>query len=195
MKSLLPVSAAVLAAFSTHAAVFQYQVTLNGASESPANASAGTGSGTVTYDDAAHSLAISVLFSGLTGTTTASHIHAATATALTGTSGVATTTPTFASFPSGVTSGSFNSTLDLTLASSYNPAYVTASGGTTAAAESALASAMAAGKAYLNIHTTFAAGGEIRGFIVPVPEPAETCAAVGAALGAFALYRRSRRQG
>ncbi len=195
MKTLLSLSIAVLGALSTQAAVFQYGVTLDGPSEFPANASPGTGSATVTYDDAAHSLSINLLFSGLTGTTTASHIHAATTVALTGTTGVATTTPTFAGFPLGVTSGTYVSTLDLTQASSYNPAYITGNGGTASTAEVALASAMAAGKSYLNIHTTTFNGGEIRGFLVAVPEPTETCAAVGAALGAFALYRRIRRQG
>ena len=44
--------------------------------------------------------------------------------------------------------------MDLTLASSYNPSYVTANGDTTAGAEAALAHAMADGKGYLNIHTS-----------------------------------------
>jgi hypothetical protein len=71
---------------------------------------------------------IDVSFSGLLGTTTASHIHCCTPTPLSGTAGVATTTPTFAGFPLGVTSGTYMNTLDLTLASSYNPAFVTANG-------------------------------------------------------------------
>ncbi len=77
-----------------------------------------------------------------------------------------TTTPTFAGFPLGVTSGSYNNTLDLTLASSYNPAYITANGGTTATAEAALAAAIASGRAYLNIHSSVFGGGEIRGFLI-----------------------------
>jgi hypothetical protein len=63
------------------------------------------------------------------------------------------------------------------MASSWNPAYVTANGGTTAGAESAFAAAAAADEAYLNIHTTVVPGGEIRGFLVPVPEPATVCLA------------------
>ena len=178
---------------STQANVFQYAVTLDGPSESPVNASPGTGSATVGYDDSLHTLTLSLTFSGLTGTTTASHIHAATAVALTGTAGVATTTPTLAGFPLGVSSGTYNNVLDLTLASSYNPAYVTANGGTTASAEVALASAMAAGKAYLNIHSTAFGGGEIRGFLTPVPEPS-SLALLG--LGGLALAGRawSRRR-
>jgi hypothetical protein len=116
-----------------------------------------------------------VSFSGLTSGTMASHIHAATPTPLTGTAGVATTTPTFAGFPLGVTSGSYDNILDLTQTSSYNPAFITANGGTVAGAEAVLISSLAAGTSYLNIHTTNFTGGEIRGFLVPaaaVPEPA-----------------------
>jgi hypothetical protein len=167
---------------SARAALVQYVVSLSGPNESPVNASPGIGSGTVNYDDVAHTLALNVSFSGLTGTTTASHIHAATAVAGTGTAGVATTLPTFAGFPLGVTSGSYLNTLDLTLASSYNPSYVTANGGTTATAEAALATAMAEGKAYWNIHSSTFGGGEIRGFLTPVPEPSTYLAGALSAL-------------
>ena len=176
---------------SAHAALLQYSVSLDGPSESPANASPGIGSGTVNYDDSAHTLQLQVSFSGLTGTTTASHIHAPTASPFSGTAGVATTTPSFAGFPLGVTSGSYSDTLDLTAASSYNPAFITANGGTPAGAESALAAAMAGGKAYWNIHSSTFGGGEIRGFLVPVPEPS-TVALLG--LGAGALVWRLRRR-
>lgn len=186
MKKILLSIVMVGGMLSSHATLFQYIVNLDGPSESPANASPGTGSGTVNYDNVAHTLALSVSFSGLTGTTTASHIHAATAAALTGTAGVATTTPSLVGFPLGVTSGTFANTLDLTLASSYNPAYVTASGGTTATAEVALANALAAGKAYWNIHSSTFGGGEIRGFVV-VPEPSSV-ALLG--LGAVGIAAR-----
>ncbi|MCW3053824.1 MAG: hypothetical protein JWN14_2994, partial [Chthonomonadales bacterium] len=116
-----------------------YQVFLSGPNESPPNASPGIGQGFVTVDPLANTLRVQVSFTGLLGTTTASHIHAATATPFTGTAGVATTTPTFAGFPLGVTSGSYDSgLLDMTSATSYNPAYITANGGTTASAEAAL---------------------------------------------------------
>jgi len=177
---------------SAQAAIFNYSVTLDGPSESPANASPGTGSGTVSYDSTLHTLALSVTFSGLTGTTTASHIHAATVNPFAGTAGVATTTPYFAGFPIGVTSGSYANTLDLTLASSWNGSYITGNGGTTASAETALANAMAAGKAYLNIHSQTFGGGEIRGFLTVVPEPG-TLALAG--LGAIGLAARAWNKG
>ena len=147
------------------ATVSHYRAILNGASEAPPNASPGVGVAEVTIDDVAHTMQIQASFSGLLGTTSACHIHAPTAVALTGTAGVATTTPSFVGFPLGVMTGLFNNTLDLTLASSYNPAYITANGGTTATAEAALLAAIVAGRSYFNVHSTSFPGGEIRGFL------------------------------
>jgi hypothetical protein len=182
MKRILVIASLVVAVtgFARHswATVFNYEAFLDGPSEFPSNASPGTGFATIDYDNTAHTLHIDMSFSGLLGTTTASHIHAATVVPGTGTAGVATTTPYFAGFPIGVTSGTYNNTLDLTMASSWNPAYITANGGTTAGAESAFAAAAAADEAYLNIHTTVVPGGEIRGFLVPVSEPATVCLAL-----------------
>jgi hypothetical protein len=114
---------------------------------------------------------VQVSFSGLTSGTIASHIHASTPLPFFGTAGVATTTPTFAGFPLGVTSGTYDNTLDMTLASSYNAPFLAASGGNTGAAELALLNASLTNQSYLNIHTTNFTGGEIRGFLRLVPEP------------------------
>jgi hypothetical protein len=176
--SLIAVVLVVVTA-PARATLFSYSASLDGPSESPANASPGTGAALVEYNDSAHTLHVHVTFSGLTGNTTASHIHAPTLVAGTGTANVATTTPTFSGFPLGVTSGLYDNTLDMTQASSWNASYVTANGGTTAGAEAALAAALAAGKAYLNIHTQAFTGGEIRGFLVPEPAML-TFAAAGA---------------
>lgn len=170
-RAIAVVIASMAISLSSDGAILSYDVTLNGPNESPPNASLGTGIGHIDYNNSAHTLQLQVTFSGLTGNTTASHIHSPTAAPGTGTAGVATTTPTFAGFPLGVTSGSYSNTLDLTLSSSWNPSFVTANGGTTAGAESALASGIASGSAYLNIHSSSFPGGEIRGFFVPVPEP------------------------
>src|SRR6516164_1888765 len=161
---MLPISA-------SHANIIEYSANLTGPGESPPNNSPGTGFATVTTDDVANTLFVDVSFSGLTAGTTASHIHSPTASPGTGTAGVATMVPTFTNLPLGVTSGDFSQLLDLTMTSAYNPTFVSANGGTAAGAEAALLSGLAAGEAYLNIHTTNFPGGEIRGFLTPVPGP------------------------
>src|SRR3954451_23198716 len=108
MKKLILTAVLGCSLMVANAAIINYSVTLDGPSESPVNASPGTGTGTVSFDDVLHTLTLSLSFSGLQGTTTASHIHAPTAVAFTGTANVASTTPTFASFPLGVTSGTYN---------------------------------------------------------------------------------------
>ncbi len=177
--AVLATLVAVLAASvfsSAQATILTYTAVLDGASESPANASPATGFAQVDIDDVAMTMHLSVVFAGLQGNTTASHIHAATTVAGTGTAGVATTTPTFAGFPGGVTSGSYDNTLDLTLASSYNASFITAHGGTTAGAAAFLLQSIADGKAYLNIHTSMYGGGEIRGFLAPSATPTDAAA-------------------
>jgi hypothetical protein len=168
--------------------IITYGASLSGPGESPPNASPGTGFALVTIDTSANTMHVQVTFSGLLGTTLASHIHAATALPGTGTAGVATTTPTFPGFPLGMTSGTYDRTFDMTLASSYNPAFVTANGGSVPASEAALFAAMAADKAYLNIHSTVVPGGEIRGFLTPVPAP-PAVVLVGLGTGCVALRR------
>lgn len=191
MKKILLVTFAACGLVSGQAAIHSYSVTLDGANAG--TASPGIGSGTVNYDDVNHLLQLQVTFSGLTGDTTISHIHAPTASAFTGTAGVATTTPTFVGFPAGVTSGSYSNTLDLTLASSWNAAFVTANGGTTAGAEAAFADFMATGRAYWNIHTSTFGGGEINGFLTPVPEPSSLALlGLGVAGMTVGIWRKRR---
>jgi hypothetical protein len=146
-----------------HAAPVLYYGFLNGLEDIPPSTANGVTS--ITADATAHTLHVTVSFSGLLGLTTAAHIHCCTTPP--GTTAVATTTPSFVGFPLSVTSGTYDNTLDLTLASSYNPSYVTNNGGAIASAETALLAGIVAGQAYLNIHTTTYPGGEIRAFLIP----------------------------
>jgi hypothetical protein len=146
-----------------------YWASLSGPAEVPVNNSPGVGKALVTIDIAANTMRVQVTFSGLLAGVTASHIHGPTAVAGSGTAGVATTTPTFTGFPSGVTAGTYDNTFNMLLASSYNPSFVTANGGTPASAWTALRAAISAGRSYLNIHSTLFPGGEIRGFLNACP--------------------------
>ena len=177
---------------SAQAVVLIYSTPMDGASESPPNASPGTGFARVDYDNVAHTMRVQANFSDLLGTTTAAHIHAPTAAPFTSTAGVATQLPSFTGFPLGVTSGSMDETFDLTASSSWNPAYVSANGGTPATAEAAFATHLSTGRAYFNIHTTVEGGGEIRGFFVLVPEPM-TASLTAAGMVAMLLGTARRR--
>lgn len=209
MKRALPCLGVLLALSVAPAAAapVTYYAYLSGANEAPPNASPGAGLTFVTIDDVAHTMTVDVAFSGLLAGVTASHIHVINGPGDANTADtigpVATTTPTFTGFPSGVTSGIYARTFDMTLASSYRGAFITDAGGTTALAEAALFSGIAEGRAYLNIHTSMFPGGEIRGFLascgpnqrVPcptVPEPA-TLLLFGAAVGTLVLRRARPR--
>ena len=179
-------------AAASQAITFTAQLT--GPNESPPVASPGTGFAIVDFDQAAHTLRVNETFSGLLSTTTASHIHCCVATPGTGTAAVATQVPTFAGFPLGVTSGTYDNTFNTLLASTWNPAFVTASGGTVAGAEAVLAAGLLAGTSYINIHTSQFPTGEIRGFLTQAasgqaPEPG-SIALLAIAFGALVTTRR-----
>ncbi|MDP3290354.1 MAG: CHRD domain-containing protein [Methyloversatilis sp.] len=191
------VVAVLLAATSLASPAFaqevEYFATLSGPAEAPPNESPGTGSVTLTLDLDLRTMTIDASFSGLLGTLTVAHIHCCTALASEGTAGVATPTPTFPGFPAGVTSGSYMETFDMKLATSYNPAFITANGGTADSAYSVLLACHNDGKSYLNLHSSEFPGGEIRGFLAPVPEP-ETWAMLLGGLGLIGwAARRSHR--
>ena len=186
------VLAAALAAAPAAAAVYVFSAKLTGAAEAPPNASPASGLARVTFDDGLHTMTVDVNFADLIGNVTAAHIHAATPTPFSGVAGVATQTPTFAGFPSGVKNGSYLQTFDMSLASSYRAAYLAGFSGT-AAAEAALITAAKGGQAYFNVHTTQFPGGEIRGFLTSVPEPA-TWGLMLLGFGTAGVMLRSRRR-
>jgi outer membrane autotransporter protein len=138
-----------------------YKVSLVGSNEIPAVTTSGAGAGIVTLNSTTHEMRVRASFTNLTGTTTASHIHCCVAQP--GNAGVATMTPSFAGFPSGVRAGNYDATFNMSQTATWNGAFITANGGTAASAENAFLAGVAAGNSYLNIHSSFAPGGEIRG--------------------------------
>lgn len=175
-----------------------FTATLSGANERPTpNNSPGTGFAVVSVDG--NIMTVNANFSGLVSTTsngspsgvTAAHIHCCAPA--TGAAGVATPVPTFPGFPSGVTSGTYTNTFDLTLASSYNPAFINANGGTVEGARLAFLNGLLNGQTYFNIHSNAFPGGEIRGQLQPVPEPA-TLILLGTGLAGAAMRVRKKRK-
>ena len=109
------------------------KATLDGKSEVPANASAGTGTADLDYDAAAKKLTWKLTYSGLSGPATAAHFHGPAEPGKN--AGVAVAIPNAASSPA---EGSATLT-------------------------DAQAADLTAGRYYINIHTAANPGGEIRG--------------------------------
>jgi hypothetical protein len=161
-----------------------FATTLAGANETPPVATTATGSAVVTLSG--DTLSVLITFSGLTSPDTASHIHCC------GPVGIAEPIAVpFTTFPTGVTSGMFTGSYDLTIAASYSAAFLMANGGTAASAEAAFIAGLNAGQTYANVHSSNFPGGEIRGQLAAVPEPA-TAFLAGGVLAALALVRRIR---
>ncbi len=135
--------------------------TLLGSNEVPPTGSPATGFGTFILNG--NLLTIDETFSGLTAPASAAHIHCC------GPRGVNEIVAVpFTPFPN-TTSGTFIATVDLSLAATYNSAFITQEGGTVALAEAGFIAAFTAGETYANIHNTNFPGGEIRGQITPEP--------------------------
>ena len=188
---ILIAAGTALNAFPAAAAVQVYTASLIGAHEVPPAATPGSGFAVVTIDDIANTMRVQTNFSGLIGNTVASHIHCCQPAG--SIAQVATTTPTFPGFPLGVTSGTYDQTFDMTLASSYNPAFLTAHGGNVTQARTDFFAGLAARQAYLNVHSSVFPGGEIRGqLFARVPEPASWAMMI-AGLGLLGAAGRTRR--
>ena len=183
---------AIAAPAPVSAAVLIFSTNLAGSNEIPPVTTQGSGTGVVTIDTTANTLRVALNFANLTGNTTASHLHCCGPANVN--SPVATTTPTFPGFPLGVTSGAYDQTFDLTLASSFNAAFLNnlVNGGNITTARNTLFNGIIAGQSYLNIHTNFALGGEIRGQLTAVPEVSTWAMMLVGFAGVGAAMRRRR---
>lgn len=153
-------ASAILLAASAGAQAQIYKGVLTGANEVPPVTTSGTGVGVVSLNRNTHQLRVATTFRDLNSGVTASHVHCCAAPGAN--AGVATATPTFPGFPSGVTAGSYDRSFNTLDATTWNAAFMTANGGSPAGAEATLLDGLNGGRAYLNIHTTTSPGGEIR---------------------------------
>ncbi len=186
LKSLAILSALLFTAASSQATLCVYTVNL---SDIPPNISGGVGDGTFTLNDVTFEMISDVHFSLVSGIMTGAMLFGPTAIPYTGTASTAVGSP-FTSFTNNSSIGRFTGTLDMTQAGNYDPSFLAANGGNTAAAFAALKAAANSGKTYIDIKTTAYPGGAIRGFLTPVPEPTSACLlAIGAGMG---LMRRRR---
>jgi hypothetical protein len=182
----LSAAIAVSLAVPAHAATI-FTATLNGAQAGIVTS--GSGAADVTLSTDQSTLTVDVTFQDLTDVTTVAHIHCCAGPG--STAGVALP---FVNFPVGVQSGSYTQSFDLTLDATYSGGFLGANGGTAAGAQATLISNMLAGLTYVNIHTAFAAGGEIRGQLATasaIPEPA-SLGLIGLGLVGLAVLRKRR---
>jgi hypothetical protein len=167
LKRLLftgPLVFALAFAIPAHADTI-YTATLLGSNEVPPTTSLATGFGTFTLNG--NLFSINESFTGLTTPATAAHIHCCAPVGVN-----AIVAVPFNPFPN-TTSGTFITTVDLSLAGTYDPGFITQEGGTVALAEAGFIAALNNGTSYANIHSATFPGGEIEGQIFQVtPEPA-----------------------
>ena len=180
------IAAATLCCAGGSANAASYSATLSGAFENPPNASTATGFGTLRVLDAS-TILVDITYDGLTTGVGAGHIHCCVGPA--GNTGVAIG---FSDLVLGGTSGSYSRTFDLTMASTFTNSFLASSGGTAALAGARLLTALDADQVYFNFHNSAFPGGEIRGNLSAVPEPASwALMVVGFGLVGGAVRRRS----
>ena len=164
-----------------------YTASLNGIQTVPPTGSLATGLATITADSATHLLTFDLSWSNLAANPLGLHIHCC---APIGTNGMLAIN--FQGFPA-ATSGVYVQTADLTVSTLYNPAFLTAHGGTAAQAEADILAGLAAGNAYIDIQIPPFVAGEIRGQLAAVPEPS-TALLLATGLASVAAFRCKRRR-
>ena len=182
---------ALIATPAGHATLIPFHTVLICSNEVPPSGSPGSGSVAVTVDDVANTIHFAANFSGLLAPTTAAHIRCCTPPGAN--QPVAVGPGTLEDFPLGVTSRSDAHTLDLLDATTYTADFINGfGGGTVGGARDAIIQHLIAGDTYLNIHSDLSSGGEIRGQLMFVPEPA-SLALLGIALASLAAIRRRKQ--
>jgi hypothetical protein len=132
--------------------------------------SGATGSGVVLLDLDLVTMRIQLNYAGLTSTTTSAQLFAIPKANQTAIAAIPLT-----QFSVGTLNGTYDRTIDLALASSYTPTFLTAAdtnmGQTVADGLEAIHDSVEGELAFLRINTTAFPNGELSGFLVAVPEP------------------------
>ena len=166
---VLAIAAAIfLMAVGAQAAMLQFEGFLDGLQETPPVATPGFGDVSLLLDDTTGDWLLTGSFADLIGTTTAAHIHG----------------PAPVGTPAGIITP-----LTVTLG---------VTDGTLSGAGTFLAAQMAdlqGGLYYVNVHTTVEIGGEIRGQLDLVPEPASFALLGVGAIGLLGIAWRRRGGG
>ena len=170
-RILLAVALLVFVCGIAKSDIVTFNVTMSGLQEVPANLSLGTAVATATFNTTTGAMSITGSFSGLTGLSSAAHLHGFAAA---GTN--AGVLFGMSSLTTGATSGTFSGSGTISAGNITNTLN---------------------GLTYLNLHSNVFPGGEIRGQLInPVPEPATFAALAIGGVVCIGLRRRfSSKQG
>ena len=181
--AIFALAVAAVAAPATAASLFR--ANLSGTQEVLPNASTASGFGSILVSDDMNSIDVSLNWTGLTTPAVAGHIHCCAPIG-------SNVRVAIGLAPAAATSGSLFATFDLTSAATYTTGFITNNGGTTASARTAFLAGLAGGNAYFNLHNATFPGGEIRGQLAAVPEPASWAMLIGGFGLTGAAMRRKR---